>query len=151
MNDDERLQEAFHKLREHDARRAPTFEAVRDRPRVPRRSPWALVVPLTSVATAAAVFVWCNLQRETPDSFPRAIAVAASPDLAKDTAKGSGAAPGTRGDARRTTNIDDAKSTRTVLQPLGTAPLDFLLAPPLTAALSSAPNFDTSFLQGEPR
>ena len=70
MNDDERLKQTFEKLRQDDARRAPSFDAVRGK-RARRRSPWAVVVPIGSMlAVAAVVVVWCN----APTSDPQAAA-----------------------------------------------------------------------------
>jgi hypothetical protein len=70
MNDDERLKQTFDKLRQEDARGAPSFDAVRSR-RARRRSPWAVVVPIGSLLAAAAVIVvWCN----APSTYPQATA-----------------------------------------------------------------------------
>jgi hypothetical protein len=66
MNDDERLKKTFDKLRENDARGAPSFASVRKK-RARRTSPWAVVVPIASAFAAAAVFVvWCNAQDGRP-------------------------------------------------------------------------------------
>jgi len=102
MNDDERLKHAFDKLREDDARRAPSFEDVRQR--LPRkRSPWVVIAPLASVAAAAAVLVvWCGASPEKPPSM---------------TAAASSAAPMGGESAAPPAEVDDA-------------PLDFLLAVP---------------------
>ena len=73
MNDDE-LREHFRSLRRLDAKRAPAFDAMW---RKPKRSPWRFVVPLASVAAAAAVFlVWCATSQlaSAPSSAPLAVA-----------------------------------------------------------------------------
>lgn len=125
MNDDERLKKAFDKLREDDARRAPSFEDVRHR-RPRRRSPWAVVVPLASAAAAAAVFVvWCNTAH---DASTAATASAPAASVA--------AAP-----------VDPPAGGETGA-PVDEAPLDFLLDVP---GLRGTPNFDTSFLRGSLR
>ena len=82
MNDDERLKQTFDKLREADARRAPSFDSVRAKRRR-RTSPWAVVVPLASAAAAAAAFVvWCN----PPASAPPSRVVAAAAPLGGESA-----------------------------------------------------------------
>ena len=65
MKDDERLRQTFRKLREADAERVPTFEAIRSRPAARRpRSLWLLVGPVTgSMAAAAVILLWCNAER----------------------------------------------------------------------------------------
>ena len=125
MNEDERgLKQTFDKLREDDARRAPSFEDVRRR-RAKKRSPWAVVVPLASTAAAAAVFVmWCNVRREAAP-----VASAAAP--AASVAAVAMATPSS--DTK--TRVDEA-------------PLDFLLDVP---GFRGTPNFDTSFLRGSLR
>jgi len=121
MNDDERLKQTFDKLRQDDARRAPSFEAVRRR-RARRTSPWAVVVPLGSALAAAAVLlVWC---RTTPGSPQAAMTVAVSPAPVASPLGGESAP-----------RPDDA-------------PLDFLLDVP---GLRGAPDFDTSLLRGSIR
>ncbi len=74
MNDDERLKQTFDQLRRGDARRAPSFEAVRGK-HARRRSPWAAVVPIGSLLAAAAVIVvWCNAPSSSPrDAAPVAV------------------------------------------------------------------------------
>jgi hypothetical protein len=121
MNDDERLKRMFDALRADDARRAPSFDEIRRRPK--RRSPWAVVVPIASAAAAAAVFVvWCNARHE---AAPAATAAAgASPAASMAVAA---AAPVSSDLARA--RVDDA-------------PLDFLLDVP---GLHGTPNFETSF------
>ena len=121
MTDDERLKHAFDKLREDDARRAPSFEDVRQR--LPRkRSPWAVVVPLASAAAAAAMLVvWCNVSR---DETAPVVNTASSP-----------ASRGGEAVAGDVAVVDEA-------------PLDFLLAVP---GLRGTPNFDTSLLRGSLR
>ena len=77
MNDEDRLKQTFDRLREADARRAPSFESLRTRRRR-RTSTWAVVAPLASAAAAAAVFVvWCS----TPASAPPPVSVAAAPAM----------------------------------------------------------------------
>ena len=121
MNDDE-LRRRFSKLREEDARRAPPFADLvrRGRPRA-RRPPWAIVVPLASAASAAAVFLlWCGAQ-STLDGAP-----AAAPPPA--------AAPA---------SVAIALPPSAEREPLG-----FLLALPGSAALkTTASDLDPSFLQ----
>ncbi len=85
MNDDERLREGFAKLRADDARRAPPFDAMWSARR--RRSPWVVLVPVTSVAAAAAVLlVWCTFAPSAPKSEPVAVAPAPLPVVADDPA-----------------------------------------------------------------
>ena len=124
MNDDERMKKTFDKLREDDARRAPSFEALRRR--APRtRTAWAVVVPLASAMAAAAVFVvWCNVARE---AAPASVAVAPPAMLAPQAALA--------GEVAAAPRVDEA-------------PLDFLLDVP---GLRGAPNFDTSLLRGSLR
>lgn len=73
MNDDE-LREMFQAQRREDARRAPEFRALFQKPRA--RSPWLLIAPIATFAAAAAVFVvWCKSQ-ETASAPPSSAAVA---------------------------------------------------------------------------
>lgn len=127
MTDDERLKHAFDKLREDDARRAPSFESVRQR--LPRkRSPWAIAVPVASAMAAAAVLVvWCNASNEA----------APTPTATRATPMASSAPMGgeSLGAAAAGAEVDEA-------------PLDFLLAVP---GLRGTPNFDTSLLRGSLR
>jgi hypothetical protein len=126
MNDDDKLRDAFAKLREDDARRAPPFDELVRRGR-PKRSPWAVVVPLTSAAAAAAIFlVWCSTQgmsEKTP--------TAAAPRLVDAPAVQVGAGVPAQPSPDR-------------------EPLGFLLTLPGAAAMT-APDLDTRFLRGESR
>lgn len=126
MTDDERLKHAFDKLREDDARRAPSFESIRQR--LPRkRSPWAIALPVASAMAAAAVFVvWCNASNDaTPTSTATRAPMATSGPMGGEALGGVAAVA----------EADDA-------------PLDFLLAVP---GLRGTPNFDTSLLRGSLR
>lgn len=123
MND-EQLKEGFAKLRRHDARRAPSFEEVRQR-RVRARSAIVIALPIaTTFAAAAAVVLWLNVERDEAASTS-----AASPAPA--------AAP--------------AVVAAVSAPPSDPAPLDFLLTLPGRSLLASAPSFDQSLLQGRRR
>jgi hypothetical protein len=136
MNDDERLQKAFDKLREDDAKRMPSFDRLRRRPaRLRPRSAWAVVLPLASAAAAAAVFVvWCNV---SPSSAPAP--TAAAPRAAVAPAAAVGGETAVFPAPARAARAEDA-------------PLDFLLdVPGLVPSLRGTPNFDTSLLRGSLR
>jgi hypothetical protein len=82
MTDDD-LRNAFAKLRELDARRAPTFEALADAP-ARRRSRWVIALPIASVTAAAAAFVvWVTASKS--DTSASLAPVPAAPTL-EDTA-----------------------------------------------------------------
>jgi len=82
-DEEEKLRRGFAKLKEDDARRAPNFQKLLEKGAVrSARSPWAVVVPLGSVAAAAAVFLlWCGTQRMT-SSEPTAAAPQAAASMA---------------------------------------------------------------------
>ncbi len=123
MNDDERLEKGFAKLREADKRRAPPFDAMWRAPGR-KRSAWIVVLPMgtAAVAAAAAFLVWFDVERDAPSATSAApvpaVVVAAAPMPA------------------------------IVLEP---APLDFLLNVPGRASLTTTPDFDRSLLQGRRR
>ncbi len=85
-DDEEKLRRGFEKLRAEDARRAPRFEELVKRgPPRSARSPWAIVVPLGSVAAAAAVFLlWCGTQQMMSPPEPTAAAPPAGSAVAVD-------------------------------------------------------------------
>jgi hypothetical protein len=86
MTEDDRLKEGFAKLREHDARRAPTFEALADAP-PRRRSRWVIALPIASVTAAAAAFVvWISASMSEMPAPPAAAQVVAAPATALDPA-----------------------------------------------------------------
>jgi len=87
MTEDD-LRRGFAKLRELDARRAPTFEALADAP-TRRRSRWVIALPIASVTAAAAAFVvWISASKsDTSAPVSAAVApVAAAPATALDPA-----------------------------------------------------------------
>jgi hypothetical protein len=58
MSEDERIRQAFDKLRADDTRRAPSFEQVRDRPAPrPRRIAWLRIASTVTAAAAGLLFV----------------------------------------------------------------------------------------------
>jgi hypothetical protein len=131
-DDDERLKRGFTKLREADARRAPAFEALVRAGKPRRRSPWAVVVPITSAVAAAAVLVlWCSTQQLASESAPVAAAPAHAPAAASAAAQ-----------------IVDQKAAPA---PPDSAPLDFLLEMPGTSALAAMPTFDDALIHGRSR
>src|SRR5689334_6250783 len=73
MNDDERLKQTFDKLREDDARRAPSFESIRGKRRR-TTSPVVVLFP-AAIAAAAVLVVWCH----RPESATPTAVVAAAP------------------------------------------------------------------------
>ena len=74
MNEDERLKATFAKLRAHDARRAPSFDAILTRRRA-RVSPWAIALPAISTLAAAALFLLrCGSAADPPTARPVAMA-----------------------------------------------------------------------------
>jgi len=122
---DDDLKRGFAKLRDADARRAPTFEATR-RTRARRRSPLVVAAPIAgALAAAAALVLWLRVER---DEAP----MASAPPAAAPVAVSVG-----------------ALAEPAIAAPI--APLDFLLAVPGHASLSSVPDFDRSILQGKHR
>jgi hypothetical protein len=130
MNDDDRLNEGFAKLRRHDARRAPTFDAIRSAPARARARSWVVALPVaaTGLAAAAVVALWLRAQ---PDASP-SVAAPAEPV----PAAAAGPAPAV---------------AAAIAPSLDPAPLDFLLSVPGQVSLATAPDFDRSLLQGRRR
>ena len=129
--DEEKLRRGFAKLKEDDARRAPKFEElVKKGPPRPARSPWAVVVPLGSIAAAAAVFLlWCGTQRMTSSEPTAAAPMATAPAPAASMAA-----------ADQPAVVQDGKQAAPRIAP-DTEPLGFLLTVP--GATAAEP---TSFL-----
>jgi hypothetical protein len=82
VNDDD-LREAFRSLKRRDASRAPPFDAMWRRE--PRRSPWRVVVPIVSLAAAAAavLVVWCG-SREMGSTAPLVSHASSQPAIPAD-------------------------------------------------------------------
>ncbi|MBX3193218.1 MAG: hypothetical protein KF819_39910 [Labilithrix sp.] len=125
MTDDERLKGAFTKLREADADKAPSFDALVRAGRPKRRSPWAFAAPIASLAAAAAaLLLWCGTQTMATSSAPQAAPPANAPV------------------ASAALVAVDQEPARAI----DPAPLDFLLRMPGTSALAAMPSFGTSDL-----
>lgn len=116
--EEERLRARFAELKRHDERAVPRFEAMWAARR-PARSPWRVVVPVTSLAAAAAIVLWFSagvVRDRTASSSPAVAASAgATPALAELT--------------------------------LDPAPLDFLLDMPLEAPMVRTSGLDPSSLE----
>ncbi len=115
-DDEARLREGFAKLRASDARKTPSFAAIRRAPGRSARAPvvWLVVAPL--VAAAAILVAVCGIP-----SSPSPVASSAPAPAPPDPA-------------------DLARVSRTTLAP---APLDFLLEMQGTAFLTAVPDFDS--------
>ncbi len=114
-DEDLRLREAFRRLRSHDARRSPPFQAPTSEPRhrSSRGHPlWLVVGPLA--AAAALLFYMCGKEPSRPP-------LAASTPPSEGPASARGIA-GAEHDS---------------------APLDFLLSSPTTSFLGRLPDFDS--------
>lgn len=125
-DDDEKLKRAFGALKREDARKAPTFEAIGQRPKR-RRSPWIVVVPIASAGAAAAaamLVVWSNYSMAPQ---------AAAPSAASEAELGASA-----GGARESDGV------AVIPDP---APLDFLLDLPGSSALAATTSFDAKVIR----
>ncbi len=96
------VEEDFRALREHDAKRAPSFEAMRARPAPRPRSVVVVLIPATAatLAAAAALVLWLSTRAQAPHTTfnPTAVQVTAAnpeplaflldPALETDTLRG---------------------------------------------------------------
>ena len=135
-DDEEKLKRAFEALKREDAKKAPSFRALVEKGPLKKRSPWVVLVPLTTVAAAAAVFVvWCNTTQMSSAPAP----TAAGPRYATD--EPPAAAPHAAGG--KTAKADAVAAALADGTPRSDpAPLDFLLDLPGSSALAATSSFD---------